>query len=91
MLQCHRRTLAARTILRWLVALAWACTAVEKRGADMTDHAKNLLIVVAVAGYASFVVADWYGYIKEPYATLIEPTVNLPAAVVRAGFLLYKT
>ena len=57
----------------------------------MTDHTKNLLIVVVVAGYALFVVADLYGYIKEPYATLVEATVNPPAAAVRAGFLLYKS
>lgn len=86
MLQYHRRTLAARTILRWLVALAWACTAVEKRGANMTEHTKNLLIVVVVAAYALLVVADWYGYIKEPYITLIQATVNLPSAIVRAVF-----
>jgi hypothetical protein len=56
----------------------------------VTDHTKNLLIVVIFAGYASFVVADWYGYIKEPFVTLIQATLNPPAAVARAGFRLYK-
>jgi hypothetical protein len=32
--------------------------------------------------------SHWYGYIKEPYVTLIQTIVNPPAAVVRAGFLL---
>jgi hypothetical protein len=53
-------------------------------GAIMTEHAKNLLVVVVIAGWAALVVADWHGYIKDPYV------VNPPAAAVRAGFLLYK-
>ncbi len=52
----------------------------------MTDHTRNLLIVVIFAGYALLVVADWYGYIREPYIILIQAAVNLPAAVVRAIF-----
>jgi hypothetical protein len=56
----------------------------------MTEHAKNLLVVVVIAGWAVLVVADWYGYVKDPYVTLLQATVNPPAAAVRAGFMLYK-
>jgi hypothetical protein len=64
----------------------------EVRGQmTMTEHTKNLLIVAVIAAYALFVVADWYGYIKEPYVTLIQATLNLPGALVRGGFQLYKT
>jgi hypothetical protein len=57
---------------------------------DMTDHTKNLLIVLVLAGYASLVVAVWQGYVKEPYFTLIQVSINPPAALGYAGFLLYK-
>jgi hypothetical protein len=78
----------------------WGCGAGKMEmggvvGRDMTDyskddHSKNLLIVVAFAGYASLLVADWYGYIKEPYVTLIKATASPAEAAVRAGFLRYR-
>jgi hypothetical protein len=60
---------------------------------EMTVRTRNLLIVAAVvatAGWASFVVAEWNGYIKEPYCTYIKDAVNPPAFVGSAAVLIHK-